>query len=50
MHALPSVRAQSQPALMAAIIKKAFKEGRATEGTTVGVMLGWCEYQTNHCY
>lgn len=41
---------QSEPraslALMAAIIKKAFRGGCATNGGKVGVVLGWLEAQS----
>lgn len=37
---------RARPALMAAIIKKAFRGGCATEGGKVGAALGWLEVQS----
>lgn len=44
VHTLASVRAS--PALMAAIIKKAFKAGCATKEDKVGVVLGCSEWES----
>lgn len=38
---------RANPALMAVIIKKAFREGRATKGGMVGVVLVWLEQQSD---
>lgn len=40
---------RASPALMAAIIKKAFRGGCATKGGKVGATLGWLVAQSEEC-